>query len=142
VKTPAGAIPGPVFGIPGGAPFFRGTDTATGMVRTDALGWVVEPFTNDFTVDAPDLLLPDFIPNGPQHHQSVRVLFEGAHDDPDAPGQPLLASATGFVSDVTLLNGRRFVRWRVEFDVAMLAGPAPPGTPLPQFNFLRVPVKY
>lgn len=145
VITGAGALEGPLFGIPGVGPFFKGTDPNAGEVLTDSLGYVVEPFLNDIAVDAPDskLLLPDFIPNGPSYFQSVAVLFEGADADPQNPGAPDLTTATGFVSDISLLNGRRFVRWEIRFDIATNPSfPPQPETPRPQVNFLRVPFKY
>ncbi len=145
IITGAGALEGPLFGIPGVGPFFKGTDPLDGAVLTDSLGYVVEPFLNDLAVDAPDskVLLPDFIPNGPSYYQSVLVLFEGADADPQNPGAPDLTTATGFVSDISQLNGKRFIRWEIRFDIATNpAYPPQPDTPRPQVNFLRLPFKY
>ena len=145
IVTTAGALNGPIFGIPGVGPFFRGTDSSTGQVMTDALGNVVSPFTNDIEVDAPDLLRADYIPNGTEYpySQSVEVRFEGADEDPANLGSPDLATSTGFVSDITLLNGRRFVRWEVRFDIADPSGiPASPLTPRQEVRSLRLPFKY
>jgi len=72
----------------------------------------------------------------------VRVLFEGADEDPAEPDNPDLARSTGFVSDITRLNGRRFLRWRIEFDIAASHTPLMLGMPLPQLNFLRIPFRY
>ncbi|MBI4879827.1 MAG: hypothetical protein HY812_09245 [Planctomycetes bacterium] len=145
LPTSAGPLDGPIFGVPGVGPFFHGTSTTTGKVLTDGFGCVLDPGTNDFDVDAPDekVLLADFIPEGPLYYQSVAVYFQGADEDPANPGMPDLATASGFVSDITLLNGRRFIRWAVRFDIATNpAFPAQPDTPRPQMNFLRVPFKY
>jgi len=145
IVTTAGTLNGPIFGVPGVGPFFRGTDTSTGRVMTDALGNVLTPFTNDIEVDAPDLLRSDYIPNGVEYpySQSVEVWFEGADEDVANPGSPDLTTSTGFVSDTTLLNGRRFVRYEIRFDIATDPGlPASPATPRQEVRKLRVPFKY
>ena len=145
IVTTAGSLNGPIFGVPGVGPFFRGTDPATGFVATDNLGNVVSPYTNDIEVDAPDLQRADYIPNGVEypHSQSVEVWFEGADEDLTNPGSPDLNTATGFVSDITQLNGKRFVRWEVRFDIASSPGsPATPLTPRQEVRMLRVPFKY
>ncbi len=118
IQTSAGALAGPLFGIPGQGPFFTGTDDTTGLVETEASGAVTTPLDNDFRVRSPDLGMQDFIPNGPTWFQNVRILFQGADEDLANPGTPDLASATAFVADPTLLNGKRFVRIGVSFDIS------------------------
>jgi len=141
--TGAGSLAGPIFGIPGTGPFFRGTDANTGRVVTDAAGNVLDPFDNDIDVDAPDLLADNFVPNGPTYFQSVEVRFQGADEDAANPGSPDLATATPFVTDITLVNGKRFIRWQIDFDIASGGSGVPqPATPRPQVNFLRIPFKY
>jgi hypothetical protein len=106
---------------------------------------VLTPFTNDIEVDAPDLLRSDYIPNGVEYpySQSVEVWFEGADEDVANPGSPDLTTSTGFVSDTTLLNGKRFVRYEIRFDIATDPGlPASPATPRQEVRKLRVPFKY
>ncbi len=145
IATSAGPLSGPIFGVPGVGPFFHGISTTTGRVLTDGSGHVLDPAANDFEVDAPDekVLLPDYIPEGPLYYQSVSVYFEGADEDPLNPGMPDLTTATGFTPNILLLNGKRFIRWAVRFDIATNgAFPAQPETPRPQMNFLRVPFKY
>ncbi|MFG0318714.1 MAG: hypothetical protein ACF8XB_15680, partial [Planctomycetota bacterium JB042] len=145
VVTSAGPIDGPVFGVPGVGPFFRGTDTATGLVMTDTQGYVMSPFQNDIEVDAPDLLRPDYIPNGSidPHFQTVEVWFQGADESTAFPGTPDPSSWTEWMSDITLLNGYQFLRWEVRFDIATNATQPPqPNTPRPQVNRLRIPLKY
>ena len=145
IVTTAGALDGPIFGVPGVGPFFRGTNPSTGFVATDSLGNVISPYTNDIEVDAPDLQRADYIPNGMEypHYQSVEVWFEGADEDSANPGSPDLQTATGFVSDITQLNGKRFIRYEVRFDIATEVGtPASPATPRQEVRMLRVPFKY
>jgi hypothetical protein len=143
LATSAGAIDPPLFGVPGEAPLFQGTDPATGFVATDAAGNVLDPFGNDFAIDSPDLFEADFLPQGGAVAQTVKIEFQGADEDPANPGLPLLATASAFVTDPTLLNGRRFVRWQVAFDIAAGAGQVlVPATPKPQMNFLRLPFRY
>jgi len=145
IVTTAGTLNGPIFGVPGVGPFFRGTNTSTGEVMTDSLGNVLTPFVNDIEVDAPDLLRSDYIPNGVEFpfSQSVEVWFEGADEDAANPGSPDLATSTGFVSDITLLNGKRFVRWEIRFDIATdPMQPPTPLTPRQEVRTLRVPFKY
>ncbi len=143
ISTSAGLIDGPIFGVPGEGPFFKGTDKDTGLVQTDAAGNVSSPFTNDLEVDAPDILKADFIPQGPTAFQSVKVEFQGADEDPQNPGLPNTATATGWVTDATLVNGRRFIRFQVLFDIATNPlVPVTPSTPRPQVNFLKIPFKY
>lgn len=142
IPTPSGAVAGPLFGIPGGAPLFSGTDPQTGLVLVDALGAVVGAGVNDFELDAPDLGIPDYLPQAPAP-QTVRIRFQGAPDDPANPGFPDLSRATAFVADATQLNGSRHVRFEVEFDLAV-GNPAlaTPFTPRPQLNVLRIPFQY
>jgi hypothetical protein len=143
IATSAGPLDPPIFGIPAEGPFFTGTDPLDGFVATDPAGFVVDPFANDFQIDAPDLALSDFLPNGPVHYQRVKIEFQGADEDAANPGLPDLATATAWTADATLLNGRRFVRTQVTFDIA--AAPAAPptlATPRPQMNFLRLPFRY
>ncbi len=144
IGTSAGLLGGPLFGVPGAGPFFHGTDPLTGLVETDALGNVLTPFANDIEVDSPGLLAADFIPQGVGHvYQSVKVEFQGADESTTNPGLPDLATATTFVTDPTLLNGKRFLRWQVTFDIATNdLFPVSPSTPRPQVNFLRVPFRY
>lgn len=145
VITSAGPLEGPIFGVPGVGPFFRGTDPLTGFVKTDAVGNVIDPFNNDLQVDSPDLGRADYIPNGTEspYYQSVEVVFEGADEDPANPGSPDLATTTGFVSDLTLLNGKRFLRWEVRFDIATNPEvPPTPLTPRQEVKDLRIPFKY
>lgn len=141
VPTAAGSLPGPVFGVPGEGPFFQGTDPATGLVETDALGNVLNPYQNDIEVDSPDLLKADFIPKNGAASQRVAVAFQGADEDPDHPGLPDLATATPWLTDVTELNGKRFLRWQIRFELAV-GGPATANVPRPQVNFLRIPFRY
>ena len=145
IVTTAGSLDGPIFGVPGVGPFFRGTDPGTGAVRTDSLGNVIAPFANDIEVDAPDLQRADYIPNGTEFpfSQAVEVWFEGADEDPANPGSPDLSTTTEFVSDITLLNGKRFLRWEIRFDIAAGASNSPtPNTPRQEVRRLRVPFKY
>ena len=145
VVTSAGALQGPVFGVPGVGPFFKGTDPATGLVTTDSMGFVLEPFVSDIEVDAPDLARPDYIPNGSidTDEQSVLVRFQGADGGAALSSVPNGSTVTDWVSDLTLLNGKRFIRWEIEFDIATdLGSPPKPGTSLPQVNRLRIPFKY
>ncbi len=143
VITSAGAISGPVFGVPGAGPIFNGTNPLTGLVETDAAGNVLNPAQVDIHVDSPDLLKDDFIPNGPLYYQSAMVRFEGADEDPAHPGSPDLSTATGFVTDVTALNGKRFVRFEIRLDIASApAGILSYATPLLEVDRLRIPFKY
>ncbi len=142
IQTSAGALAGPLFGIPGQGPFFNGTDAA-GFVETDASGAIVTPDDNHFRVDSPDLGMPDFIPNGPTWFQNVRILFQGADEDAANPGSPDLATAGAFVGDPTLLNGKRFVRFSVTFDVAVgVPFTRSLGVPRPQVDFLKLPFRW
>lgn len=142
IQTPSGAVAGPLFGIPGGAPLFTGTDPLTGYVVVDGQGTVIGSESNHFELDSPDLGVPDYLPQDPTP-QTVRIRFQGAPDDPSNPGFPDLAQATAFVADATLLNGSRHVRFEVEFDLAA-GNPtlANPSTPKPQLNVLRLPFQY
>ena len=145
VITSAGPIDGPVFGVPGVGPFFRGTDVNSGLVTTDTNGFVLDPFNNDIEVDSPDLLRSDYIPNGESdpHFQSVEVFFQGANESGPFPGTPDSATETAWVSDITLLNGFQFIRWELQFDIATnVAQPPQPSTPRLQVNRLRIPLKY
>lgn len=143
VVTSAGSLAGPIFGVPNEGPFFKGTDPQTGLVETDAAGNVLTPYANDLEVDSPDLLKPDFIPNGPSHYQTVKVEFMGADEDADNPGLPDESTATAWVTDPTQINGKRFVRWQMTFNIAANPNILPtPLTPRPQVNFLRIPFKY
>ena len=143
VVTPAGALDGPIFGVPGVGPFFKGTDPQTGLVLTDDDGFVIDPLDNDIEVDSPGLLIDDYIPTSGGFFQSVRVQFQGADEDPANPGSPDLSTTTPFVADATQLNGRRFLRWELEFDIATdPAFPAGPSTPRPRVNWLRIPFWY
>lgn len=142
VNTTAGAIAGPVFGVPGDAPLFQGTNPSTGLVEVDAQGNVLNPFDNDFDVDSPDLGVPDFLPQG-TNLQTVAIRFQGADEDALNPGFPDLSTATAFVTDATELNGFRFIRYEIEFNIAAAVGVVPtPTTPRPQMNFLRIPFRY
>ncbi|MFG0317223.1 MAG: hypothetical protein ACF8XB_08125, partial [Planctomycetota bacterium JB042] len=143
VVTSAGPIAGPLFGVPGVGPLFAGTDPLTGLVPTDAAGNVELLATAAIEVDAPDLLKPDFIPNGPTWFQSVAVRFQGADEDAGLPGTPDLSSATAWVTDATLVNGRRFLRWEIRFDMAANAAvPLELTTPRPLVNRLRIPFRF
>ncbi len=145
VMTSAGPLAGPVFGIPGDGPIFRGTNASTGFVLTNASGFVIDPFNNDIEVDSPDLLLADYIPNGTLHpnEQSVSVWFEGADEKATNPGSPDLTTSTGWVPDITLLNGKQYLRWEIRFDIATnTESPPQPTTPRMQVNKLRIPFKY
>ena len=143
IVTPAGALDGPIYGVPGQGPFFRGTDPLSGDVMTDDDGFVLDPFNNDIEVDSPDLLLADYIPSSAPNFQTVNVLFQGADEDAANPGTPDLATMTPLVADITQLNGKRFLRWQVSFDIATNElYPSGPTTPLPQVNMLRIPFKY
>lgn len=142
VNTTAGAIAGPVFGVPGDGPIFQGTDPNTGLVEVDGSGNVLNSFDNDFDVDAPDLGVPDFLPQGVDL-QTVSIKFQGANDDPLNPGFPDLTTASAFVTDPTTLNGFRYIRYEIEFNIAAAVGVVPtPSTARPQMNFLRIPFKY
>ncbi len=144
VPTAAGPIAGPVFGVPGTGPYFHGTDASNGFVLTDGVGNVVTPFSNDIEVDSPGLLQSDFIPQGEANaFQSVKVEFQGADESATNPGLPDLSTATAFVTDATALNGKRFIRWQITFDIATNPlVPVTPSTPRPQVNLLRIPFKY
>jgi hypothetical protein len=143
ILTSAGLLDGPLFGVPGEAPYFQGTNAATGLVQTTAEGNVVSPFDADIEVDAPDLFLADFIPNGPAVFQAVKVEFQGAPDDVSNPGLPDLGNATPWATDARELNGMRHVRWQITFDIATnpLAPPTP-STPRPVVNVLRIPFRF
>lgn len=143
VPTSAGPIEGPIFGVPGEGPFFHGTDASTGLVLTDAAGNVLTPFANDFEVHVIDTAQSNFIPQGPQWFEQVAIRFQGADASAGDPGLPDLATATAWVTDPTLCNGKRFVRFEVVFDIATdPAVVATPATPRPQLNFLQLPYKY
>jgi hypothetical protein len=144
IATSAGLLDGPLFGVPGEAPYFEGTDPNTGLVLTDAVGNLTVPFTTDIEVDSPDLFKSDFIPNGPSYFQTVKVEFQGADDDVLNPGLPDIAGATPWTTDARDLNGKRHVRWQVTFNIASNPGVSPvqPSTPRPVVNLLRIPFKY
>lgn len=143
ISTPAGLLAGPLFGVPGQAPFFQGTDPITGRVITDASGFIPNAANLDLAVDAPDLGLSDFIPNGPAFFQTVTVRFQGADESMDEPGSPDLLTLTPWVTDIRALNGRQFLRFEVVFDIAAQPGqPLGPTTPKPAVDFLRIPFKF
>lgn len=143
IATSAGLLDGPLFGVPGESPYFQGTDPATGWVQTTPEGYVLSPFDADIEVDAPDLLLSDFIPNGPTVFQAVKVEFQGAPDDVSNPGLPDLGNATPWATDARELNGMRHVRWQITFDIATHPlVPASPWTPRPVVNVLRIPFRF
>ncbi len=143
INTSAGLLDGPLYGVPGEGAFFTGTD-GDGFVVTDVAGNIVTPNDNDFEIDSPDpqVLKADFIPDGPTWFQTVQILFQGADEDAANPGSPDLSTATGFVADPTLMNGKRFVRFQVVFDIATGKSLPDPSTPRPQMNFVRLPFKY
>ena len=53
-----------------------------------------------------------------------------------------LTTTTGFVADSTDINGKRFVRFEVTFNIAAGAELPSPVTPRPQMNFMRLRFKY
>jgi hypothetical protein len=59
-----------------------------------------------------DLVLVSPLPEG----ASIRVQFCGTNEDPENRGQPDPAGATELVSDISLLDGHRFLRYVIEFD--------------------------
>jgi hypothetical protein len=143
IATSAGLLDPPLFGVPGEGSFFMGTDPVTGLVMTDSVGNVLNPFGNDFEVDSPSLLKADFVPQGPLHFQSVKIEFQGADEDAANPGLPDVAGATAWVADPTAVNGKRFLRWQVTFNIATdISMPPSPTSPRPQMNFLRIPFKF
>ena len=83
------------------------------------------------------------MPNGPTWFQTVRVRFEGADEDAANPGSPDPDTATGFVTDPTPLNGKRFVRFEIAFDLAAPGGAqAGPEAPRPLVRRLRLPFRF
>ncbi|MFG0320042.1 MAG: hypothetical protein ACF8XB_22410, partial [Planctomycetota bacterium JB042] len=100
---------------------------------------------NDIEVDAPDLMRPDYIPNGTldPYQQSVQVVFQGARESGVLAGVPDLGTATEWVNDPTVLNGYPFLRWEIRIDIATDPdSPPQPETPRPQVNRLRLPFRF
>lgn len=78
-----------------------------------------------------DLVLARPIPEGAR----VRIVFEGADESRVTPGEPEPASATGWRTNVADVSGRRFIRFRIEFE---LPDPPPAEEELPAIDRLRV----
>ena len=95
---------------------FDGSDPVTGALRTDA--------------GVTDLVLPNGVPPGTR----ARIVFAGALSDPNDPDVPDPSTALGPVRDVRLLNGYRFIRFAVQFDL----GSALPVTVVPEVERLRI----
>jgi hypothetical protein len=95
---------------------FDGSDTVTGALRTDA--------------SVTDLVLPNGVPPG----TSASVVFTAAPEDAANPGFPDLSQEVGPVTDVTRLDGLRFIRIAVRFDI----GTALPVAVIPEMDRLRI----
>jgi hypothetical protein len=71
---------------------------------------------NDIVVDAPDLILTDYIPET----NEVAIQFQGT--DAVVPGSkvpdPDPAKMTDWTADLSNLSGKQFVRYRIRFNVA------------------------
>lgn len=78
---------------------FDATDPGTGLVRDDP--------------EVRDLVFRDGFPS----QTTVRILFEGTHEDPLRPGRPRLDSIVGPTPQIELLNGLRYIRFRIEFEI-------------------------
>jgi hypothetical protein len=114
---------------------FVGID-AGGVVITSN-GYIPNPDLYDIEVDAPDVGMEDYIPDG----NEVAILFQGA--DALVPGSkvPDPASVTDWTADLASLSGKQFVRFRVRLDTAD-GVPLTAANPKPQVNRVRVKVQY
>jgi len=95
---------------------FDGADPATGALLTGPA--------------VTDLVLPNGIPAG----TTARIVFTGAPEDVANPGFPDLTQEVGPVTDVTALDGLRFIRFAIRFDV----GSSLPVATVPEVDRLRV----
>jgi hypothetical protein len=66
--------------------------------------------------------------------QSVAIRFQGA----DSPSVP--ATLTSFTPDLDALNGKRFFRFEVDFDLG--ASGLSTTTPRPEIRFLKIPLRF
>lgn len=92
--------------------------------------------------------LDDFLPPSSSSFAAVQIQFQGA--DADATGNVNLASivptsvqdSTGVgTSDMSILTGKRFIRFTVTFDVA-LGGTVTASSSKPRVRFLKVPFQF
>jgi hypothetical protein len=79
-----------------------------------------DPETGAMRARSGDVAFADGIPRG----STGRIEFFGADEDAAAPGSPDLATEIGPVTNVAFLDGKRFIRYRIEFvvDVAQANG--------------------
>jgi hypothetical protein len=89
------------------------------------------PQTGDLTGAGTDLRLAGSLAPGVR----IRITFEGADEDRSDPGHPDEFTRTGFRTDIRDLDGKRFVRFRVEF---RLPDPPPSPSDLPAIDSLRI----
>jgi len=78
-----------------------------------------DPRTGALRERSGDVELVAGIPDG----ASATIEFFGANEDPAAPGTPDLASEVGPVTDVRELDGKRFVRFAIRFEVDASVSP-------------------
>jgi hypothetical protein len=92
---------------------------------------------NDIEVNAPDVPLPNYIPDD----NRVAVQFQGA--DALMPGSkvPDVDGATEWTTELSSLHGKQFIRFMVGFNVAYDSTIAPDSLK-PQVNKLRIRMKY
>ncbi|RMH05486.1 MAG: hypothetical protein D6702_00165, partial [Planctomycetota bacterium] len=68
---------------------------------------------------------------------SVRIEFQ-ATDDPTDPGA-VVPGPNLWTADLAPLRGRRWIRWRVTFDIDALGQGVGPGSPRPRLDYLKIP---
>jgi hypothetical protein len=86
---------------------------------------------------------PDAMPNS----SSIQIEFQATGEN--AQGQPDEAGVSAWVTDISALDTtagsstvRRFLRYRVSFDIAVGGAPLNSSTPRPTLEFLRMPFKF
>lgn len=129
-----------VSGLP--APFYQDFIgiLQDGTVYTEN-GYIPNPDQNDIRVDAPDLLMANYIPDDNQ----VQIVFQGA--DALLPGSGIPDPSTivpgpgQWTANLRDLAGKQFIRFSICLDTAVNVSLTPDSTK-PQVNYVRIRVQY
>ncbi|MBL8843746.1 MAG: hypothetical protein JNL90_19650 [Planctomycetes bacterium] len=129
---------------------FSGLD-GSGYVATDGSGNVLSPATTDIVVGylgQIDTLTGTYAPgeepraNFVPTNAKVKVEFQGADAIVEGSKEVDPASLTSWSSDVTVANGKQFLRWRITFDTTFDGSPLTPNTRRPIVERIEVHAEF